>query len=677
VAAPDGSVLVADSGNARIRRIAADGTISTLVGDASNPIGAPWAIVVDPDGNLYFSELNAHRVRKLATDGSLTIVAGTGIPGFLGDGGPATSARLAGPAGLALDASGNLYIADHANHRIRRVAPDGTISTAAGGSGEFLYPMGVAVDGDGHLLVADTEHHRVSRVEDDGTVTAVAGNGSQGYSGDGGAATSAQLAFPFGVAVDVAGDVFVADSANHRIRRIAPDGTISTLAGTGEAGFSGDGGPATSAALQVPSGVALDEVGDLLVADTSNHRIRRVFLAEAANPLTIDAGEDATIRSDEQSVTILVGTAASTVTKDELTFRWLEGETVLVGPELMEKTTDGLQGPLPLALLETLPVGDHVFTFEVTGLTATQSDEVVVTIENSPPTATPSGGGEFALGATVTLGGAVSDHDGDDLSYEWRLGDGVLASGEVSPEAGGSPASLPDLAIDTSDLGVGTHTVRLVVDDGVNAEVEAPIVIEVFQPEAAAAPTADAYLKDGHPNKNQGDESILRVRANGHNRALVRFDEADIESGVAGRTLVSARLRMYIVDNADNWGSDGREVAVFRMKSAWTEGGVTWNSPDDSNTGNSKVDGESWEMGGNDETAWPFVADPTDSALHTNGLAGWVEWDVTADVAAFLAGTATNHGWLVKKVLEGQPGLVEYASREASANAPVLVLTVD
>ena len=223
------------------------------------------------------------------------------------------------------------------------------------------------------------------------------------------------------------------------------------------------------------------------------------------------------------------------------------------------------------------------------------------------------------------------------------------------------------------------------VDEGQNGRVDyssregafAPeLVITVNGPAPPATPTiSDTYVKSGSPNQNQGSETVLRVRSSGHNRALVAFDQAEIADRVGAGSLVSAKLRLNIIYNASNWGSAGREVAVHRLSQAWNEVGATWNCPDDDNTQNQSPDctGSGWEM--NDSTQWPFVPTPTSTILHQNNQLGAVEWDVTPDVAAFLAGSATNYGWVVKKVEEGQSGHVLYSSSEGTA-PPELILDV-
>jgi DNA-binding beta-propeller fold protein YncE len=227
-------------------------------------------------------------------EATIGLVAGRGVAGYLGDGGPATLAQLNGPTGVAVDAAGGILVVD-ASNRVRRIAY-GTITTIAGSGvpgqvsqglplpedggpaldAQMNDPIGVAIDRDGNILIADALYHRIRRVTPEGTITTIAGNGIPSFLGDGGPATAANLQYPTGVALDHDGNLFIADAANHRIRRIDPDGTITTVAGTGGAGFAGDGGPATEATLHKPTGVAVSRKGELFIADEYNHRIRRV-----------------------------------------------------------------------------------------------------------------------------------------------------------------------------------------------------------------------------------------------------------------------------------------------------------------------------------------------------------------------------------------------------------------
>ena len=294
-----GNLYIADASNHRIRKVDSTGTITTIAGTGEQgfggnggpatqaPLNYPYGVAVDGAGNLYIADVGNHRIRKVDSTGTIITIAGTEERGFSGDGGPAIQAQLDAPSGVAVDELGNLYIADRNNHRIRRVDSTGTITTIAGteergfsGDGgpatqaPLFLPTGVAVDGAGNLYIADQYNHRIRRVDSTGTITTIAGTGELGFGGDGGPAIQAQLGDPTGVAVDGPGNLYIADQYNHRIRRVDSTGTITTIAGTGERGFSGDGGPAIQAQLDDPTGVAVDGAGNLYIADASNHRIR-------------------------------------------------------------------------------------------------------------------------------------------------------------------------------------------------------------------------------------------------------------------------------------------------------------------------------------------------------------------------------------------------------------------
>ena len=282
-----GNLFIADSINYRIRKVTPEGVISTVSGTGTSgfsgdggpalsaSIGYISAVAVDGVGNLWISDNSNYRIRKITSTGIISTVAGNGVFGLSGDGGPATSARLAAPRGIVLDGSGNLLIADTGNSRIRRVNTEGIISTVFVTT--VYGPAAVAVEGgSGNLLVADTGSNRIFRVSPSGTIISqAAGSGTFGFSGDGGQATSALLRSPSGLVKDAAGNLLVADSSNNRIRKVSPAGVISTFAGTGMAGFGGDGGPATSAQLNSPGDVAVGPDGSVYITDCSN-RIRRV-----------------------------------------------------------------------------------------------------------------------------------------------------------------------------------------------------------------------------------------------------------------------------------------------------------------------------------------------------------------------------------------------------------------
>ncbi|MGH9597009.1 MAG: Ig-like domain repeat protein [Edaphobacter sp.] len=256
------------------------------------PLILPSAIVFDAAGNLYFAESGNHVVRRVDATGQITTIAGTGTQGFTGDAGPATSAALDSPLGLALDSANHLYIADTHNDRIRKLDLVSGILTTIAGTGtrgffgdagpaaaaELNLPAALACDTANNLYVADTGNHRIRRIDAaSGVITTIAGTGAQGFSGDNALAEDASLDSPDGLVVDAASNLYLADTHNQRIRRIdATTGIIRTIAGTGAQGFAGDAGNATSATLALPHGITLDAAGNLYLADTDNHRIRRI-----------------------------------------------------------------------------------------------------------------------------------------------------------------------------------------------------------------------------------------------------------------------------------------------------------------------------------------------------------------------------------------------------------------
>ena len=316
----DGSVLVADTRNHRVRRIWPSGLIATVAGTGvpgfSGDGGAAanaqlnWPCGVEPtgDGGFLIADLGNRRVRKVSAEGTIATVAGTGAAGSSGNGGPATSASLDEPAAVATTPGGGFLIADAGSDRVRAVSPGGTISTVAGGgssggdddddddddggpggsgdggpatSAQLHSPAGVVAAPGGGFLVSESQGHRVRLVSPAGTITTVAGTGTAGFSGDGGAATSARLSQPAEISATPDGGFLIADSLNGRVRKITAHGTIATVAG-GQTGFAGDGGPAALASLNLPHAAVTGPGGAMLIADAGNNRLR---LVEGA-PLT-------------------------------------------------------------------------------------------------------------------------------------------------------------------------------------------------------------------------------------------------------------------------------------------------------------------------------------------------------------------------------------------------------
>ena len=262
---------------------------------------SPYSVTFDVFSNLYIADGGNNRIRMVDTNGIITTVAGKSGSGYSGDGGAATNAKLYSPSGVALDALGNLFIADQGNNRIRMVDTNGIITTVAGKSGSgysgdggaatnanLAVPSGVAFDVFGNLYIVDGGNNRIRKVDTNGIITTMAGKSGSGYSGDGGAATNANLYSPYGVTFDAYGNLFIADDNNNRVRKVDQNGIITTVAGRiGGGSYSGDGGAATNANLFFPSGVTFDASGNLFIADTLNQRIRKVLQYAGYPTLTI------------------------------------------------------------------------------------------------------------------------------------------------------------------------------------------------------------------------------------------------------------------------------------------------------------------------------------------------------------------------------------------------------
>lgn len=344
-----GNVYIADIDNERIRMVNTGGIISTFAGNGTQgfsgdggaataaEINQPTEVYADAAGNIYIS--GNSRIRIVNTSGIISTFAGNGATGFYGDGGHATAAEFNTVGGVTQDPAGNIYIADGNNNRIRMVNTSGIISTFAGsgtpgynGDGgpatayELNYPVSVSADAAGNVYIGDYFNNRVRKVNTSGVISTFAGNGTAGFSGDGGTATSAELNWPDGIFMDASGNLFISDEVNVRIRMVNTSGIISTIAGNGVQGFYGDGGPATAAEMDNIMGVSLDSYGNAYIPDYTNDRIRKLTnVTTGINNLAVDNGQWTVYPNPSNGIFTLEGiTQGSTVQLYDITGKLVE-----------------------------------------------------------------------------------------------------------------------------------------------------------------------------------------------------------------------------------------------------------------------------------------------------------------------------------------------------------------
>ena len=319
LAVSNGNVYIADQLSNRVRSFSIGGNINTVAGSANvgyagdngkataASLTTPLGVAFDSSGNLYIADTGNNSVRKVDSSGNITTFAGNGAQaGYGGDGAGAAGAYLTKPAGVAIDSSNNIYIADTGNNVIRKVlASNGTITTYAGNGGiagfsgvnvpatkaTLNQPQAIALDSANNLYIADTDNNAIRKVTAAGLITTFAGNGNPGFSGDGGLATLATLSHPRGVAVDSSGNVYIADTLNNRIRVVSTNGVIKTIAGSAQ-GYGGDGGPAASATFANPVGLCFDKSGNIYISDNNNNVIRTfpIVSSTATKPVVSSGG---------------------------------------------------------------------------------------------------------------------------------------------------------------------------------------------------------------------------------------------------------------------------------------------------------------------------------------------------------------------------------------------------
>lgn len=496
-----GSFYIADSVNHRVRKVDPNGIISTFAGTGTagfsgdggqataaqlnNPIG----LAFDSAGNLYICDTGNSRIRKVNTAGIITTIAGNGTFGFSGDGGPAVNASLWANVRVALDVRGNLFIADQNNHRIRKIDTAGIITTVAGSgpvgptsgafsgdggpatSARFQHPTALAVDAAGNIYVSDQLNRRVRKVDTAGIINTIGGNGQTGFSGDGGPAVNASINDPAGIAVDAIGNVYVGDNANNRVRRISPAGIITTAVGNGSAGFSGDGGPATSASINNPFGVTTDAAGDLYIVDVNNVRVRKVSFG--APPFLADPAAI--------SFTAPVTSRVVTVSSATVGTQWTaQVSTQSGGNWLSVSPTSGTAPGSFLAATNASLLGGGTYTGTITVSSSQGTQLIPVTLR--VPTTTSGGFLEVEPGSLTFETVAGSNPAPQTVSLT-----GTLVSVQTSTVNGGSWLSLAQagsnvhISANVAGLAAGVYSGQIIFF-GLNEQVTVRVSLVVVAP---------------------------------------------------------------------------------------------------------------------------------------------------------------------------------------------------
>lgn len=446
----------------KVRKIDAAGNISTIAGTGAAgfagdggqataaQLNTPYGLAMDAAGNLYIADCTNQRVRKVTPAGIISTVAGTGVGGYSGDGGAATLAQLWTPNYLSIDNSGNIYITDNQNQRIRKLTPSGIISTVVGsGVGGYSgdggqataarinYPAGTTVDNAGNLYVCDNENAVIRKVTPAGIISTIAGTGTAGYGGDGGAASAALFRNPLDVIADASGNLYIADRNNARIRKINSSGIISTVAGTGVAGFSGDGGLANAAKINGPDAVVFDNTGAVLILDNVNNRIRR-FSAGNSDPF-FTGGTSRNLLVCESETVIMIDTLLPVADADlGQTLTWSLSSAPAHGVVSGSYSTTSTGGVVTPAGYSYTPAsgyaGTDMFQFTVTDGIASDVITINVTISPLPNAGIISGRDSVCPGDTVHLSETVA---GGIWSYSNAANTSITFTGIVTGIAPG------------------------------------------------------------------------------------------------------------------------------------------------------------------------------------------------------------------------------------------------
>ncbi|MGE0887457.1 MAG: HYR domain-containing protein [Blastocatellales bacterium] len=541
-------VTIVDSQSRVVRRVDSEGKIRTIAGNSANgnsgdgglaiyaTFGSTGGVVKDADGNIYVSDTNFHRIRRIGADGKIFHFAGsaTGVSGSSGDNGQASAARFNRPTALAVDKQNNLYVVDTGNHRVRVInLSTGIIINFAGTGGagfngdgvvatssSLNNPTGIAIDGQDNVYIADRNNQRIRKVNASSKiVTTVAGSGMQGFGGDGGAAMDAMLNYPNDVAVDSAGNVYFTDQSNHRVRRVKTDGKIETIAGNGSGGYSGDGGAALQAQLNLPTGIAVDASCNVYIGDNGSLRVRKLTAVGGGgqtnrNPvITSNIGNQTLTRGQ----TVDIPLTATDEDNDSVTFTLVNapGFASIVNANPAARTATLRLAPTAAATFTNVQIKAD----DGKGGTATSAAFNITVNEpqpgNQPPTANA---GQLpgmieatsANGAQVNLNGSGSDPDGDSISFAWT-------------DNGNTIATSPTAAV---TLAIGNHSIVLTVTDSKGAKT--------------SATAQNVVVKDSTPPVIAGIPAAVTVAATSPSGAIVNFALPTATDIVDGAVTVAA-----------------------------------------------------------------------------------------------------------------------------------------
>jgi len=492
-----GNLYIADVSNDRIRKVDTFGIITTYAGSvvmggstgdggpATNAsLYSPRSVITDKHGNLYFTDAGNNKIRKVDATGTISTIAGNGAWGYFGDGGAATNAKIGNSYGVAADDAGNIYFSDAGHNVIRKIDASGNISTVAGTgvsgfvgegtpatSAQLQNPYGIAVDGSGNLYIADCNNNRIRKVNTAGIISTIAGTGTGGFSGDGFPATTAYLNGPNGVGTDAFGNIYITDQVNSRVRKVNAAGIITTVAGSPSSGFFGDGGPATAAWLNSPSGVTIARNKKIYIADYSNERIRILD-----NVPTFTGGNVQNVSYCGFGVENIDSLLAISDLGPGKTETWslivppVHGAVVAAYTAI---STGGIIIPVGLSYTPlTGYVGTDTFKVRVTDGSLSDTTIVIVSILNIPDPGAILGLNKVCIGGTITLTETTSPGVWSSSNTYTTVSGGTVNGIAVGIDsifytvtnACGSAKAIYAVAVisgsacDTSHTGGGTHT---------------------------------------------------------------------------------------------------------------------------------------------------------------------------------------------------------------------------